>query len=84
MKTVIRNIGNSKGVLLPKPLLAMAGLDEAGAVEMRVESGTIVLSKPAKAVRAGWAQAAAALGQSESDDLLLGDFPNADDSELVW
>ena len=79
METTIRNIGDSKGVLLPKPLLAMAGLDEASAVEMRVENGAIVLSKPSKAVRAGCAQAAAVLGQSQSGELLLGEFPSAYD-----
>ena len=29
MEIVIRNIGNSKGIVLPKPLLVQAGLDES-------------------------------------------------------
>ena len=58
MEIAIRNIGNSKGVVLPKPLLAQVGLDGQTTAKIEVENGAIVLRKPAKAVRAGWAAAA--------------------------
>jgi antitoxin MazE len=49
-----------------------------------VEHGTIVLRKPAKTVRAGWAQAAAALSAKGEDALLMGEFGNSEDEELGW
>jgi len=84
MEILIRNIGNSKGVLLPKPLLAQVGLDDCTVAEVVIEQGAIVLRKPAQTVRAGWAQAAQALAQSGDDALLMGEFGNAQDDELTW
>lgn len=84
MEILIRNIGNSKGVLLPKPLLAQAGLDDSAVAEVVVKRGVIMLSKPAPAVREGWAQAAKAVAQAGDDALLLGEFANAQDADLAW
>lgn len=84
MKITIRNIGNSKGVVLPKPLLAQAGLDGEATAEVLVENGVIVLRKPAKPVRTGWAQAAEQLAAQGEDALLMGEFSNEGDAELSW
>ncbi|MFE8645366.1 hypothetical protein ACFX58_09815 [Sphingomonas sp. NCPPB 2930] len=84
MEIAIRKIGNSRGVVLPKPLLAQAGLEDESIAHIALENGTIVLSKPAKAVRAGWSEAAAALAAGGGDALLMGEFGNAGDSELDW
>lgn len=84
MQIAIRTIGNSKGIVLPKPLLAQAGLDGETAADIAVENGSIVLRKPAKAVRSGWADAAKALAATGGDDLLMGEFENADDAEWTW
>jgi antitoxin MazE len=84
MEIAIRNIGNSKGVVLPKPFLAQVGLDGQATAIIEVENGTIVLRKPTKKVRSGWAQAAAAVSAKGEDALLLGEFGNLDDEELGW
>ncbi len=84
MEIAIRTIGNSKGVVLPKPLLAQVGLDDSSTAQLAVENGAIVLRKPAPATRAGWAQAAQAVAQAQGDALLLGEFGNADDADLTW
>lgn len=84
MEITIRNIGNSKGVVLPKPLLAQAGLDGEATAEVLVENGVIVLRKPAKPVRTGWAQAAEQLAAQGEDALLMGEFANEGDAELSW
>ncbi|KLR57300.1 antitoxin [Diaphorobacter sp. J5-51] len=84
MQIAIRNIGNSKGVVLPKPLLAQAGLDGLPAADIAVENGSIVLRRPAKLPREGWAEAAVAVATNGGDALLLGEFGNADDQELTW
>ena len=84
MEVAIRSIGNSKGVVLPKPLLAQAGLDDQTIAEISVEGGAIILRKPTKPVRVGWAQAAQALAARGGEELLMGEFGNADDAELNW
>lgn len=84
MQITIRDIGNSKGVVLPKPLLAQVGLDGQSTAEMSVENGAIVLRKPAKAPRAGWAEAALAVAAHGGDELLMGEFGNVGDAELAW
>lgn len=82
MKTTIRQIGNSQGVVIPKPLLVQVGLE--GEAEMTVEAGALVLRKPAKPVRAGWAEAAMKLTEAGDDALVLPEFPNEGDAELTW
>ena len=84
MEIAIRNIGNSKGVVLPKPLLAQAGLEGEATALIQVENGSIVLSKSSKPLRAGWAEAAAVVSAHGEDDLLMGEFGNVDDAELRW
>ncbi len=82
MKTTIRRMGNSQGVLIPKPFLAQLGLENE--VEMEVENDAIVLRRPRQKVRDGWAEASKSLAESGDDKLLIGDFGNADDAELAW
>lgn len=84
MEISIRNIGNSKGVVLPKPFLAQVGLDGQATANIDVENGAIVLRKPSKVVRAGWSEAAAALSAKGDDALLMGEFGNLEEAELVW
>jgi antitoxin MazE len=82
MKIVIRKMGNSQGVLIPKPILAQVGLEEE--VDMQVENDAIVLRRPQKNLREGWAEAAEAIAKAGDDALVMGEFANADDSELSW
>lgn len=80
----IRTIGNSKGIVLSKPVLAQVGLAEEQTADLTVENGAIVLRKPHAAPRAGWAEAAQALAEKGGDELVMGEFANEDDKELVW
>ena len=84
MEIAIRNIGNSKGVVLPKPLLAQADLEGETTALIQVENGSIVLSKSSKPLRTGWAEAAAAVSAHGEGDLMMGEFGNADDADLRW
>jgi antitoxin MazE len=79
---VIRRIGNSQGIVIPKPLLAQIGLE--GHAEMTLERDALVLRRPAKAVRAGWAAAAQKIAEVKDDKLVLGEFGNEEDAELSW
>ena len=80
----IRQIGNSQGVVIPKPVLAQLGLDATAGVEMTIEDGALVLRRPANPARAGWAEAARSIAEAGDDELVMGEFGNAEDSELVW
>ena len=80
----IRAIGNSKGIVLPKPVLAQIGLEGASNVAMTVEHGAIILRKPAQPACAGWAEAARSLAAQGGDELVMGEFGNQNDAELAW
>ncbi|WP_293223944.1 AbrB/MazE/SpoVT family DNA-binding domain-containing protein [Ottowia sp.] len=84
MHIAIRSIGNSKGVVLPKILLAQAGLEDVAMATVSIEEGAIVLRKPATQTRAGWANAAKAIAEAGDDALRMGEFGNAADADLSW
>jgi antitoxin MazE len=84
MHVSIRQIGNSKGVVIPKPVLEQLGLDAKVGVEMTIEDGALVLRRPAMPPRTGWAEAARSIAENGEDELVMGEFGNAEDSELVW
>jgi len=82
LPVTVRRIGNSLGVVIPKPILAQVGLSDQA--ELTVERGAIVLRKPRKPARAGWSQAAESVAVQGEDELLMGDFANSIDLELEW
>jgi antitoxin MazE len=82
MLTTIRRLGNSQGVLIPKPLLQQVGLVDAA--EMRVEGDALVLRKPKAAPRSNWAAASRKLAAASDDALVLPEFANEGDAELKW
>lgn len=82
MQVSIRPFGNSRGIVIPKPLLQQLGLEDQA--DLTVENGAIVIRKPVDSPRAGWAQAAQALAQAENDALVMGEFGNEDDQDLTW
>ena len=66
-KTRIVQIGNSKGIRVPKVLLEHAQLPED--VELQAEHGRLVI-RAARGPRAGWAAAAKAMHDRGDDPLL--------------
>jgi antitoxin MazE len=82
MKTTIRKFGNSQGIIIPKPVLAQVGLEDEA--EMRIEKDAIVIRKPRKRAREGWAKASKAIAKAGDDKLVWPEFANEDDEELVW
>lgn len=82
LPVAIRRIGNSLGIVIPKPVLTQVGLSESA--DLTVERGAIVLRRPRKAARSGWDEAARSVAIAEEDELLMGEFSNAADAELEW
>jgi len=82
MKTKLVQIGNSRGVRLPKPLIEEAGLDRE--VDVTARRGEIVI-RPVGKPRTGWAAAAKRLHEQKADILLDQETPTAfDDREWQW
>ncbi len=67
MKSRIVQIGNSRGIRLPKVLLEEAQLQDE--VELEAEPGRIVIRKGTRP-RAGWAAAARRMHEGGEDRLL--------------
>jgi antitoxin MazE len=82
MRTPIRRMGNSQGVIIPKPLLAQAGLENEA--DMVVENGAIVLRRPPRNAREGWAEASQAIAAAGDDALVWPEIANEDDAGLEW
>lgn len=61
MKTTLRKMGNSQGVIIPKPLLAEIGLQTDDPVDIKVKKGRIIIAPLEHNPRAGWADAGKAL-----------------------
>jgi antitoxin MazE len=72
MKSRIVQIGNSRGIRIPRQALAESGL--SGDVEIHVKKDSLVIQAIATP-RAGWAEAARELAQAGGGELL--DEPTA-------
>jgi len=77
MRLELTRIGNSRGIRIPKPLIAQCGLGDV--VELRVTPEGIVIA-PHRAAREGWKQAFAASHSAERE-MLLDPAANAFDGE---
>lgn len=87
MRTVhlsIRQIGNSQGVVIPKTDTGATGSTRNGGSGMTIEGGALVLRRSASPARTGWAEAASSIAEAGGNELAMGEFGNAEDSELIW
>ena len=82
MEVAIRKMGNSQGVLIPKPILAQLGLE--GVADLQVRDGVIEIRAVRRNPREGWADDARRLAQQGDDTLPWPDLANEGDDELVW
>lgn len=83
MQTALRKMGNSTGIIVPRPLLAEMGVANGAAMDVRVEDGKLIATPIATPARAGWKEAAEAIAGDavEEDWLAMG---NDGDDELTW
>ena len=82
MEVSIRKMGNSQGVLIPKPILAQVGLE--GSADLQVRDGVIEIRPLGRNPREGWAHDARRLAEQGADAPLWPEIANEGDSELVW
>jgi antitoxin MazE len=72
MRIRLRPVGNSQ---------RLADTAEAG---MTVARNALVVRRIAPARQSGWAEAAKTIAAAGDDALVLGDFNNESDAEIVW
>ena len=82
MKVAVRKMGNSQGVLIPKPILAQVGLE--GTADLRVRDGVIEIRPVRRNPREGWAEDAQRLAEQGGDALVWPERANEGDAALVW
>ena len=78
------NIGNSRGVRIPKPLLEQTGLN--GEVEIIAENESLVIRRTRKP-REGWAESFQEMAKHGDDALLDDPAPSLsawDEDEWEW
>ncbi len=78
MLTTMRQIGNSKGILIPAAFLASCRIEND--VDMQLKDGQIIITPVVNKPRAGWFD-------SSVEEQAVQDWSNidlADDSEWVW
>ena len=84
METKITNIGNSKGIIIPKAIIEQCGLQER--VNLEVKDNCLVISPKTDSPRQGWEAAIIAAGGSDDGELLMGDYleHSWDEEEWTW
>ncbi|MCX7165584.1 MAG: hypothetical protein NTV11_04835 [Rhodocyclales bacterium] len=75
-------MGNSQGVLIPKPILAQVGLEEVA--DLRVNNGVIEIRPVKRNLREDWAKDSQRIAAAGDDALVWPEFGNEGDAELVW
>ena len=84
MKSAIRKMGNSHGVIIPKPLLAEIGAKAGDQVELSVQDGKVVMAPTTRHPRAGWAEDSKAIHAAGDDKLVWPEFSNDFDKDWEW
>lgn len=82
MQVTIRRMGNSQGILIPKPILAQLGLE--GKADLQVRDGVIEIRPIQLDPRAGWADDAKQIAQDGHEALAWPEFGNQADADLTW
>ena len=84
MKAKITNIGNSRGIIIPKAIIEQCGLENS--VDLEIENNRLIISPSKDNPRQGWETAIIAAGGNEDDELLMEDYleHSWDEEEWTW
>ena len=81
MQTALRKMGNSTGMILPKPILTALGVASGARLDLEVDNGRVIATPVKRTVRDGWedgAKAIAAAPLSAGDSAWLDTGSDAD------
>jgi antitoxin MazE len=84
MRAPVRKMGNSSGVIIPKPILTQIGVAAGDDLDLSLDKDRIVLTPMKRHPRAGWADASKRIAEDGDDVLVWPEFGNAGDSDLKW
>jgi len=82
MEVAIRKMGNSQGLLIPKPILAQVGLE--GSADLQVRDGVIEIRPIRRNPREGWAADARRIAELGDDAIFWPELANDEDDVLDW
>jgi len=82
MTVSVVQIGNSRGIRLPKNILRELNIrDEA---EMIVTNDSLIIKNVKRKPREGWNEAFSQMAKTKEDKLLLNENSGSDSFEWVW
>lgn len=84
MRIALRKMGNSSGVIIPKPLLSQIGAQAGDSIEMTIDAGRIVIAPVRGKSRAGWSEDSRRIAAAGDDALAWPEFGNEGDADLKW
>jgi len=82
MLASVVQIGNSRGIRLPKNVLLELNIEDE--VEMTVHNDSLIIKGVERKPRAGWNEAFAKMSKAKEDKLLLNENIDSEDFEWVW
>ncbi|MGE8721595.1 AbrB/MazE/SpoVT family DNA-binding domain-containing protein [Leptospira terpstrae] len=82
MKVAIIQIGNSKGIRIPKTVLAECHIEEE--VDLQVEDNKIIITPHKNKPRMGWEDQFKAIATEKVDQLLIPDSIDLDSQVWEW
>jgi len=80
MNTTIRNIGNSKGIILPKSILTQCDIENEVSIEVKGHHIIITAAIPAPK-RNGWEKAFKKMAENGDDALVMPDIFNDENTD---
>ena len=85
MNATIRNIGNSKGVILPKSILAQCDIKNEVSIEVKDNHIIITATETKTAKRQGWAKSFKEMAENGDDALSMPDvFTDENTEDWTW
>ena len=83
MRSAIRKIGNSKGIIIPQSFLKECFIGDEVSIEIKDQQ--IIISAPQEGKRKGWEQAFKQMAENGDDQLVIPDvFADEDNTDWQW
>jgi antitoxin MazE len=83
MRSAIRKIGNSKGIILPQSILKECFIGDEVSIE--VKGKQIIITAPEDTKRKGWEQSFKQMAENGDDQLVIPDvFADEDHPDWQW
>ncbi|TGM55121.1 AbrB/MazE/SpoVT family DNA-binding domain-containing protein [Leptospira biflexa] len=82
MKVAVVQIGNSKGIRIPKTVLAECQIEDA--VDLQIEGDKIIISPYKQRPRQGWSTQFQEMAKENDDSLLLPDVLEQEVEDWEW